>query len=279
MKKLPTLLLLLILALSSCKAGSPAPTTAETVLPTFSANPPVSSPVSTPSPTPGTTWWEGKTAGTLPTSIASADSILTLDGPVCLALLPEESIGLYGDPDPTLGILLRKGSHLQFFPQLYSTTRYVLPELVWNDVDGDAKEELAIKYLVSDTDGRIVYEWHIYEWDGAEWTDRGFTPEVYLPILNDLISYRYENDVITLSAGGDSITAHYDGVQALKGLAAPGDLVFFRYEDSTLKVVFALQLALSNGGRYDIATLTATLTYDGNGFSMTNYSLDGLNSV
>lgn len=278
MKKLFPLLVLVLL-LTGCTREPAPPSTTDTTSPVPSVNPTVSVPAATPSPTPEKSWWEGRTAERLPAEAASVGSIASLDGPVCLALLPQEDIGLYGDPDPTLGILLRKGEHLQFFPQTYATTRYTLPELAWANVDGDNDKELTIKYLVEDLDGNIVYEWHVYEWDGTEWTDRGFTPDIYRPILEELISYAYKDGVVTISAANDSVTAHYDGDKAPQGLAPPGELVFFRYDGDTLKVVFGLRLALSNEKTSDIATLTATLTYDGDGFSMSNYYLEQVGGV
>lgn len=142
-----TFLLALHLLLSGCTSPknlpTPSPADAGGPAPAVSAS---DSPI--PSPTPEVLWREGMTAGNLPTEVEPVGNISSVDGPVCLALLPDADIGLYGDGDPTAGILLRKGNYLQFFPQTYATARYTEPELNWTDKDGDKNSELIIKYLI-----------------------------------------------------------------------------------------------------------------------------------
>lgn len=234
----------------------------------------------TPSATPEKLWWEGKTAVDLPTEVEPAGNISSVDGPVCLALLSDADIGLYGDGDPTAGVLLRKGDYVQFFPQTYATARYTLPELNWADIDGDGENELAVKYLVEDTEGDIVYELHIYEWDGTAWTDHPFTQAEFTPLLEGLVTYRYEDDYVTLTVGSSTDRLWYEGEEEPVGLAPIGDLVFFRQEGDGYVVIFGLRLELSGGGAgYDAATLTAQLSYDGESFALSDYALETVGGV
>lgn len=270
-KRLPCALLLLLFLTGCTGPGGTVSSPAAT--PT--AGP--SAPVPTSSPIPA--WWEGKTAASLPAAVEEAGNISTVNGPVCLGLIPEADIGLYGDPDPALGILLRKGEHLQYFPQVYSTARYVLPELSWTDLDGDGEHELVAKFLVDDLDGKIIYELHVYEWDGAGWTDHGFTAAYFRPLLDKLISYSYENHEVRLTAGGPPVTTWYEG-PAPSGLAPVGDLVFFREENGGCVVTFGLRLAFSDGSPdRDIAALSAAVRYGERGFSLDHYYLESIGGV
>lgn len=277
MKKL-SLALVLLLLLTGCTkpdstpSASPPGTGSTTPAPTSSASP-------MPTPTPEKQWWEGLGAADLPTEVEPIGNISSMDGPVCLALLPEADIGLYGDPDPAKGVLLRKGDYVQFFPQTYSTARYPSPELNWTDLDGDKELELVVKYLVNDSDGDIVYELHIYEWDGKIWTDHAFDQAAYRALLDGFISYQYKDGYVTLVAGGSSTRGWYEGEEAPKGLAPLGDLVFFRPVGSGYAVIFGLRLELPGGDRYDIATLTANIKYEGENFSLTNYYLESVGGV
>lgn len=277
MKKL-CLTFAMLLLLSGCTSPvsevSPSPT--ETVSPSPGVS---ASDTPTPTPTPEVLWWEGKTAEYLPIEVEAPGNISSVDGPVCLALLPDADIGLYGDGDPAAGILLRKGDYLQFFPQIYATARYTMPELNWADVDGDKEKELVIKYLVNDTDGDIVYELHIYEWDGKAWTDNAFSRDCYQALLKDIISYQYKDGYVNLVAGGSSTRGWYDGEDAPKGLAPIGNLVFFRQEGTNYTVIFGLQLELSDDETYDVATLTAGLRYDGKDFLLKDYYLESVGGV
>lgn len=270
--------LVLLLLLSGCTPAqdSPAPSPAVTGT---AAPPTAATPTVTPTPTPEKPWWDELTAEDLPDTVEPIGNMSSLDGPFCLALLSEEDIGLYGDGDPTAGILLRKRNYLQFFPQTYSTARYPSPELTWADVDGDEEKELAIKYLVNDTDGSIVYELHIYEWDGKEWADRAFDNACYSALLKDVLSYQYQDGYVKLVAGGSATRAWYDGEGEPKGLAPLGDLVFFRYDSSRYKVIFGLRVERPDGKTSDVATLTASLVYDGETFSLKDYRLESVGGV
>ena len=272
--------LALLLLLSGCTsaAGPSSPPSAGTASPSPGTS---ASPSGSPIPitTPENTWWDGKTVEDLPTKVEPIGNISSMDGPVCLALLPDADIGLYGDGDPTLGVLLRKGDYLQFFPQTYSTARYTSPELRWADMDGDGEEELAVKYLVNDTAGNIVYELHIYEWDGRGWIDHAFDKSCFAPLLEGVITYQYRDGYVNLVAGGSSSSTWYSGEEEPNGLAPIGNLVFFRQESGGYLVIFGLRLALPDGKEADVATLTARLVYDGTGFSLKNYTLESIGGV
>lgn len=270
------------LALALLLSGCTAPTGDASPAPTGSLKMAEPSDASSPAPTatPEKLWWEDKTAADLPTEVEPAGNISSVDGPVCLALLPEADVGLYGDGDPTAGVLLRKGDYVQFFPQTYATARYTLPELSWADVDGDGESELAVKYLVEDTDGDIVYELHFYEWDGKAWTDHPFTQAEFGPLLEGLVSYRYEDGYVTLTAGDSTDRLWYEGDAEPQGLAPIGNLVFFRPQGDGYAVIFGLRLELAGRGPvYDVATLTARLRYDGERFTLSDYVLETVGGV
>lgn len=275
-KLLPLLLLLLLSGCAESTATTPSPAEPSAAIPSSVATP-------TPVPVPTTAveglWWEALTREDLPEEVEPIGNISSVDGPVCLGLLEEEDIGLYGDGDPQNGVLLRKGEVLQFFPQIYATARYTLPELDWLDWDGDGEKELVVKYLVKDTDGDIIYEFHVYRWDGTAWTDHPFSVARYRDLLSDILRYRYADGLVKLVAGGSAISARVPDGAAPTGLAPIGDLVFFRKEGGSYTVIFGLRLLLPGGEEQDVATLTASLIYDGTDFSLQNYVLESVGGV
>lgn len=266
-------LLALLLLLSGCTVGNDGDTPSPGGVVQVSPTP-------LPTASPGEpSWWEGITLAELPTEITPFGTIAASEALVCLALFSQAEVGLYASPDPTAGLLLRKGTTLQFFPQIYSTQRYNSPEASWGDVDGDGEEELSVKYLVKDTDGAIVYELHIYEWDGASWSDHAFDQKYFQPLLEEMLTYQYQDGVVTLALGSSSCEIWYDGDKEPTGLAPVGELVFFRQEEGGYVVIFGLRLTLPDGGNYDAATLSADLIYADDGFSLQNYKLEPVGGV
>lgn len=198
-----------------------------------------------------------------------------------LASVEKADIRLYGLNTPKeYGILLRKGDVLQYFQQTYGVQDGVLPELQWEDLDADGQSELVARYFIDNRDGKAVYELHIYEPGQDGWTDHGLTPEVYRPLLEDLIHYRYDEELstVTISMEQLSTSIWYGDEMMPTGLAPLGDLVFFRSKENRFQIVFGLRLE-TEGARVDIATLTADLNYDGQGFSLQNYELTPLGGV
>ena len=279
--------LLAALLLSACTgetAASPAPSQpspASSVQP--SAVPP------TPSASPeAPAWWEGISAADLPDTLAAAEDIEAGSGSLYrLAELSGQDIALYGyggDSDGApCGILLAQGDTFTPFDQIYLSAEHpMLPQLRWEDLDGDGSEELAVVYLVSNSAEDSVFELHVYQpqSDGS-WNDCGLLSDYYAPLLADLLtfSYDHEENTVTITAGTEKISAWYDGPSEPDGLAPVGNLVFFRWEDGAYTAVFGLQITAEDASPMDIGTLTARVTYDGESLTLKDFQLTALGGV
>ena len=279
--------LLAALLLSACTgetAASPAPSQpspASSVQP--SAVPP------TPSASPeAPAWWEGISAAYLPDTLAAAEDIEAGSGSLYrLAELSGQDIALYGyggDSDGApCGVLLAQGDTLTPFDQVYLSAEHpMLPQLRWEDLDGDGGEELAVIYLVSNSAGSSVFELHVYQpQPGGGWRDCGLRSDYYVPLLEDLLSFSYDHveNTVTIAAGTEKISAWYDGPSEPDGLAPVGNLVFFRCEDGAYTAVFGLQIAAGDASPVDIGTLTARVAYDGKSLALTDFQLTALGGV
>ena len=275
--------LLAALLLSACTgetAASPAPSQpapASSVQP--SAVPP------TPSASPeAPAWWEGISAADLPDTLAAVEDIEAGSGSLYrLAELPAQDIVLYGYGGDAGGILIAQGDVLTPFDQLYLSAEHpMLPQLRWEDLDGDGGEELAVIYLVSNSAGSSVFELHVYQpQPGGGWRDCGLRSDYYVPLLEDLLSFSYDHveNTVTIAAGTEKISAWYDGPSEPDGLAPVGNLVFFRCEDGAYTAVFGLQIAAGDASPVDIGTLTARVAYDGKSLALTDFQLTALGGV
>ncbi|MDE7218660.1 MAG: hypothetical protein K2O45_03430, partial [Oscillospiraceae bacterium] len=85
------------------------------------------------------------------------------------AELPEDDIAVYYDHTSGTGYL-RYGDALQALDiSLVTMPQMLLPELYFEDLDGDGEKELAIRYNVLHGTGASVNELAVYEWDGRQW--------------------------------------------------------------------------------------------------------------
>lgn len=91
-----------------------------------------------------------------------------------VAELPEDDIAAYFEPD-TAHSWLRYGEFLQELVfddrnKMLMTPRKQLPELYFEDLDGDGEKELAIIYNSDTGTGVSVWSLTVLEWDGESWT-------------------------------------------------------------------------------------------------------------
>lgn len=283
MKSLFPALLGALLLLSACTgetAVSPSPSQS---VPISSVQPSAVPPSSSEAPEEPA-WWEDISADDLPDTLAAAEDIEAGSGSLYrLAELPAQDIVLYGYGGDAGGILIAQGDVLTPFDQLYLSAEHpMLPQLRWEDLDGDGGEELAVIYLVSNSAGSSVFELHVYQpQPGGGWRDCGLRSDYYVPLLEDLLSFSYDHveNTVTIAAGTEKISAWYDGPSEPDGLAPVGNLVFFRCEDGAYTAVFGLQIAAGDAPPVDIGTLTARVAYDGKSLALTDFQLTALGGV
>lgn len=287
MKSLFPALLAALLLLSACTgetAVSPAPSQSA---PVSSVQPSAAPPSSSETPEEPA-WWEDISADDLPDALSTAEDIEAGSGSLYrLAELSGQDIALYGyggDSDGVpCGVLLAQGDTFTPFDQVYLSAEHpMLPQLRWEDLDGDGSEELAVVYLVSNTAEGSVFELHVYQPqpDGS-WNDCGLLSDYYAPLLGDLLSFSYDHkeNTVTITAGTEKISAWYDGPSEPDGLAPVGNLVFFRWEDGAYTAVFGLQITAEDASPMDIGTLTAQVNYDGESLTLNDFHLTALGGV
>ena len=287
MKSLFPALLAALLLLSACTgetAVSPAPSQSAPV----SSVQPFSAPPSSSEAPEEPAWWKDISADDLPDTLSAAEDIETGSGSLYrLAELADQNIALYGyggDSDGApRGVLLAQGDTFTPFDQVYLSAEHpMLPQLRWEDLDGDGSEELAVVYLVSNSSEGSVFELHVYQpQSDGNWNDCGLLSDYYVPLLGDLLSFSYdhEENTVTITAGTEKISAWYDGPSEPDGLAPVGNLVFFRWEDGACTAVFGLQITAEDASPMDIGTLTAQVNYDGESLTLNDFHLTALGGV
>lgn len=263
MKK-PWLLPLLLVMLAGCGAD-PAPTATPE-----GTSPPAVSGTAAPAPSApvdaddGDAWVAhiDLTAlpqkGELPVELADGTRV------ACLAKADSADVSLYAVQRPdTEGrdLLFRYVDKLQAMGTLAEGEQ--VTAAVWSDWDGDGDSELAVVLRGEATSGLTVYEW-----DGG-WTARAFEPEAYSRQLLDVLDYTYGNRTLTVTHGRESASLTLGPTETGRiGFHEDfGGLAAFRVEDGALYAVFGLGADVNGEVRY-FGTLTATVTYDGEGFSL-----------
>lgn len=287
MKSLFPALLAALLLLSACTGETAVSPSLSQSAPVSSVQPSSAPPSSSEAPEEPA-WWEDISADDLPDTLSTAEDIEAGSGSLYrLAELADQDIALYGyggDSDGVpCGVLLAQGDTFTPFDQVYLSAEHpMLPQLRWEDLDGDGSEELAVVYLVSNTAEGSVFELHVYQPqpDGI-WNDCGLLSDYYAPLLGDLLSFSYDHkeNTVTITAGTEKISAWYDGPSEPDGLAPVGNLVFFRWEDGAYTAVFGLQITAEDASPMDIGTLTAQVTYDGESLTLNDFHLTALGGV
>ena len=290
MKKLFVLLPTLLLPLSACSPQQPAG--ASPAPPAVSTPAAPVSPMPSPQPDSGPLWWEDISFSDLPSACSEPEDISAGSGGIyLLASLPEQELSLYGyggemDGAPC-GILIGQGTGLSPFDQVYlSAESPALPELWWNDFDGDGSGELAVKYLLANGASSLVYELHIYEPqpDGG-WTDHSLTEREIDALLSAAVEYRFDAaaGIATASVPGEDASYRLGDQDpnpvADYALSFTGR-TFYRYEDGSFTGVFGAGLCLQGLETLQyFATVTADVVYDGNGFSLEHLRLMEIGGV
>lgn len=133
-----------------------------------------------------------------------------------LAELPDDKIAVYYEQE-TNRSWLRYGDVLQILNlggRAVITPRMLLPELYFEDLDGDGEQELAMIYNSDSGTGVSVWSLTVLEWDGEVWT--AHTSQVGQDILTDFnenrrvtffpevaataVAYKGQNVVIDMDA-------------------------------------------------------------------------------
>ena len=107
-----------------------------------------------------------------------------------LAELPDDKIAVYYEQE-TNRSWLRYGEALQALDtggRLVITPRMLLPELYFQDLDGDGEKELAMIYNSDSGTGVSVWDLLVCEWDGQRWT--GYLSDTARTVIDDFNASR-----------------------------------------------------------------------------------------
>lgn len=257
-------MLALLLALAGCGAGpAPAETPEGTSPPALSETsaPVPEAPVETDA---GDAWVAhiDLTAlpqkGELPVELSDGTRV------ACLAKADSADISLYAVQRPDSegrDLLFRYVDKLQAMGMLAEGEQ--VNGAVWSDWDGDGASELAVILRGEAASGLTVYEW-----DNG-WTARPFKPEAYSQQLLDVLDYTYGNRTLIVTHGRESASLTLGPTETgrISFHEDFGGMAAFRVEDGALFAVFGLGADWNGEVRY-FGTLTATVVYDGEGFSL-----------
>lgn len=120
-----------------------------------------------------------------------------------LAELPEEDIAIYYVRG-TDKALIRYGEYLQWGDAVWSSGQ-PLPQLHFEDLDGDGEKELVINYFPSYGTDVTVGKLTVYEWNGEKWT--GYRPDLAKSVIDDFNA----NRMLTLSRDTGAAEVSYLG--------------------------------------------------------------------
>lgn len=261
MKKL-AFALALLLALTACGKAPAADTPAATT------PPPAETPA--PSPTPDAEeWWKGLDLTALPTRESGPVELSDGVTVTCMAQAKEADIALYAVLFPTRNtqdLLLRYVDKLQ--PAGVAFPGDQVSDFTFQDFDGDGESELCSVLRAGHTSTLTLYEWD------EGWTAVPYDPADFSRELLDLLDVRESSSQVKVSYG--KVTATYSPGpkdQGLSGLHRDfGDLAAFWPEDGRLYASFGLAADVGGELRY-FGTMTASVTYDGAGFSLYDLQL------
>lgn len=104
------------------------------------------------------------------------------------AELPEYDIAVYYDTRNSGGYLRYGGTLQSINISLVTMPQMLLPELHFEDLDGDGEKELVVSYYALYGTGVTVSELVVYEWNGQKWT--GYRPDLAKSVIDDFNANR-----------------------------------------------------------------------------------------
>ena len=200
-----------------------------------------------------------------------------------LAKLETDNIYLYGI-NPYGYVLYQDGKGTYFdWPGL--TPRRVVPTLNYLDFDNDGKKELAVLLYVGSGTEVAVMDLHILKIDGQEnlkpeyvdFSLSWFDVDIW---FSESISAIQSDDkkVIDVFFNKNCYTVYADGAESEAGPFTGisfGTIVFFEFDDDTIKTKIVLGLTYENWATPQFfGEVTAEIEFDGNNFSLKNYTLE-----
>lgn len=143
-----------------------------------------------------------------------------------MAELPEDDIAVYYEAE-TGRSWLRYGDALQALDpggRAITTPRLLMPELYFQDLDGDGENELAMIYNSDSGTGVSVWDLLVCEWDGQRWTE--YLPDTAKAVIDDFNASRtLEVSPDTGAAGvgylGSTVTVDMNAVYKERGQERP----------------------------------------------------------
>ncbi len=164
----------------------------------------------------------------LPTALFDLDVPGGYQAPIrLLAELPEEDIAVYynSQAEPDGRCLIRYGEHLQWTEGRLDGRR--LPELYFEDLDGDGEKELAVIHAGATGTGVFRSLLTVCEWDGQRWTE--YPADTAKTVTEDFNAARTltvspDTGAAGVSCPGSAVTVDMNAVYKAQGQAWPSDV-------------------------------------------------------
>ncbi|MDR0324748.1 MAG: hypothetical protein LBI19_01465 [Oscillospiraceae bacterium] len=198
------------------------------------------------------------------------------------AMLPDDDIYLYGVLP--YGMVLYQNGKGTYFDWPGLMPRRVLPQMMYNDFDGDGAKDLAVTLLIGSGTGFHVMDLHILTIGGTvnDWYEPIYTDHV-LAAAN-VSEWMAEPITATLTDDGNSIILDFLGKNfevvynaysdsgSFTGISY-GDIVHFVFEDNRIKTSIALGFTCENYTTPDfIGDIEAYVVFDGVNFNLEEYT-------
>ena len=171
--------------------------------------------------------------------------------------LPEYDISAYYEQS-TGKTWLRYGDSIQSVEGIaVCLPQMLLPELHFDDLDGDGNRELAVISAAGHGTGVSVEELSVYEWDGQRWTGTTYDPSGLIEDFNRQRDYafyedgtayiRYDRLDLLLDLSDLWELGYWDSVPDVCVLSR--DQSYYRYEDGQIMLILGGEI-LDTGGHF-----------------------------
>ncbi len=202
---------------------------------------------------------------------------------VKLNALADGSVSLYGLMPSGTGLFLTGNGVCQFWDQSWLSPQTLCPRMEQADFDGDGQEEIAVTLCVRTGTGCHAEQLFLLEQERNGWTIREYTLENWTSDLAEKLRLTWQAEKKALqyrlaadgSLLGEEDFSEYAADREFQS-AHFGDIAWFSAEGNRLWLETEPAVIFTEGiasGVYGDRELRCRVVYDGNGFSLTDFTM------
>ena len=202
---------------------------------------------------------------------------------VQLNALADGSVSLYGLMPSGTGLFLTGNGVCQFWDQPWLTPQTLCPRMEQADFDGDGQEEIAVTLCIRTGTGCHAEQLFLLEQERNGWTIREYTLENWTSDLAEKLRLTWQAEKKALqyrqaadgSLLGEEDFSEYAADRKFQS-AHFGDIAWFSAEGNRLWLETEPAVIFTEGlpsGVYGDKELRCRVVYDGNGFSLTDFTM------